>query len=93
MPKQVYICEKCGQSFTTEESARFCEERHVEPKGIVGFGYTASPDGSSIGHYSMMTQEGRFPSQLTVEFDDSDAAMNGNKFATYRLEHIGPKPV
>jgi len=30
MPKRVYICEKCGQSFTTEESARHCEERHSE---------------------------------------------------------------
>ena len=83
MPKQVYICDKCGRSFTTEESAAYCESRHVCPGTIIGFSYAATSD----------VQKGMFPSQLTVEFDMSDAVMNHNEIAVYRLECVGPKPV
>lgn len=55
-----YVCEKCGASYTSEDKARRCEEKHIEPKVLTNYSFWSRQE---------------YPNVLTVEMEDGTQLM------------------
>jgi len=76
MPKQQWVCERCGAPYPFEDTARSCEASHA-----------LREEGARVKRFLWehdANKRGEYPKKVVVEF-----SKNQNDFATYVLERIG----
>ncbi len=85
MPKQVWICEKCGSEWVNEEAAKNCEAVHRMPLEYKPMSWVKYDQNTSFCSNNRM-----FPQRILVRIP-MESAMGGYDTATYMLERVGPK--
>lgn len=61
--RTTYICGRCGNEFTSRESAEKCEATHKEPLKVDVYSWRTDKD------------HGLHPHQLIAQFDDNSEAL------------------